>query len=109
MLYLKIQDPVQTLFIPRSVDPDGGRENLTLRLRRGGVEKTFQGLADLNLNSRYYVIDIEGAADLVTGEYDYSLEAETGDVLSEGIVTAGDYVREVKDVPGERKIIEYGN
>ena len=109
MLYLAIQDTLQTLYIPRASGEEKSLNGLVLRLCRGGVEKVFSDLKDLNVNSLYYIIDITGAGSLSTGEYDYVLENANGDVYSSGILTAGNYVRNIKDVPGGAQIIEYGN
>ena len=109
MIYVQIQTQAQSLFIPRSIEPSGGPEGLTLRLRRGGHEKTFTGLSYWDVNTRYYIIEIEDASMLTTGEYDYTLTGSEGIELSSGILTAGEYVREIKDVPGGNKVIEYGN
>lgn len=108
MIYARIQTQAQTLFFPRSVEPTDGPGGLTLRLRRGGQETTFTGLCDWDVNSRYYIIEIEDASTLVTGEYEYSLTDSAGVELSTGILTAGEYVRDIKDVPGGNKVIEYG-
>ena len=108
MIYLQITDRPQVLAVPRS---DGHAEVpgvLALVLIRGGVETRFEELLNDETNALYYILHIEDASRLVVGEYDYTLVNETGEELSCGILTAGDYVHAVTAPNGERKIIEYG-
>lgn len=108
MIYLALQSETQILSIPRASGRETARTGLVLRLCKGGAEKTFSSLNDLDVNGQYYLLEVEGADALKTGEYDYTLEGPDGDVYSTGILVAGNYVREIKDVPGGAKIIEYG-
>ena len=110
MVYISLIEESQVVFVPRAAGIDTPEGLLTLRLRRGGAEVEFQGLQDMEISTQNYVFELEGAAfRLVTGEYDYTLEDINGNLASTGILTAGEYVREVKDAPGDRKIVEYGD
>ena len=109
MIYLSIEKELQHLAVPRSDGHEAPSGVLSLVLHRGGAETRFDGLLDSRVNALYYVVDIVGADRLTVGEYDYSLENDLGEVLSCGILTAGDYVHGVvtpKDM--NRKIVEYG-
>lgn len=108
MLYLQIQAEAQVLTVPRAAGRENEVSGLVFRLRRGGVETAFSDLNDLDVNENYFTIEMPATTGLVVGEYDYSLENADGDVYSTGILTAGNYVRTIKDVPGGAKVIEYG-
>lgn len=108
MIYLQITHDVQLLSIPRAEGYQ--RENageMVLALEKGGQVITFPGLVDADANTMYFLFEIEDSTRLVTGEYNYTLTDGDGNVQGAGILTAGEYVRTVETIPGERKIIEY--
>lgn len=108
MLYVPQKKTSYRLAIPRAHGPETRQGVMTLTLSRGGNTYAFEGLADAGKNSLYYVVRIKGAEALPVGEYDYSLTAEDGSELSNGILTLGDFKRTVKANDTERKVIEYG-
>lgn len=108
MVYLLIQKEKQIVSVPRS---DGNEEKpgaMTLKLTRGGVETSFSELLDFGSNALNYIFELEGTEGLVVGEYDYCLINAEGEEISVGVATAGDYIRDVNEIPGNRKIVEYG-
>lgn len=108
MIYIQIQTQEQMLMIPRSALPETPALPIRLTLKRGGAKVVFGGLEDLGVNTLYYAVTIPDTSHLATGEYDYILEDAEEKSLSIGILTAGEYVRKVKAVPGGNKIVEYG-
>ena len=109
MIYLVQTPDAQRVQIPRS---DGVASTpwqpFRLRLSRGGRDTVIGDLWDDSDDPKYYDVEVSGTDTLATGEYGYRLEDGAGEVLSEGVAVAGDYVPEVKDRPGEMKTIEYG-
>lgn len=108
MIYLALHNENQMLSVPRAAELAVEPGAMSLSLRKGGQTVVFEGLQDAGVNSMFYVFELQGVAQrLVTGEYDYELMDAAGATVSIGILTAGEYVREVKDVPGGHEIVEY--
>lgn len=108
MIYLALHNEKQVLTVPRAADTNTVGGPMRMTFRKGGKEVVFEDLEDLGVNGLYYLFEVDNVASrLVTGEYDYELKDAEENTVGIGILTAGDYVREVKAAPGKHEIVEY--
>lgn len=108
MIYLALHNESQILTVPRANDTNAVDGPMRITFRKGGKEVVFEDLEDLGVNNLYYLFEVDNVGSrLVTGEYDYELKDAEGNTAGIGILTAGEYEREVKAAAGEHEIVEY--
>lgn len=85
MIYVSNTGDVQIISVPRSFHRPNG---LTYDLKVSQADKAIYAtnLKDLGGSWLYYNFQIELPDDLASGEYDYTLTDESGEVMSAGIM-----------------------